>query len=639
MNAPDPRLDWSGANQRFLVAEFNRIRRRLVREPSDAPDPPAESRLSDSLPPAAVDRLSELFGLSVFERDLLLLCAGVEMDSALAAACADAAGSTSQFPWPNFGLALALFDEPHWSALAPLRPLRRWRFIEVDESTPLVTARLRIDERLLHYLAGINVPDARLQPLLRPVEAPSMLADAHSAAVERIVQQLARAGASLPVLQLWGDDPDGRRDVAALVASRGGMQLYTLAATDLPTAAHELEGLAALWEREAALLDAGLLIECGEEPPGASALRFMDRIGNLVILSVREPVRMHREGIRQRIDKPDDSDRVALWRRALGPGGESTGAALGIVGGFRLSTRDIARIADACRQTPDDPAEAMRCAVRDLHRPRLDGLAQCIEPRVTLDDLVLREPQAQALRQIVSQVRHRATVHEQWGFAVRGVRGLGMAILLAGESGTGKTMAAEALAGELRLDLIRVDLSALVSKYIGETEKNLPRVFEAAEDSAAVLLFDEADALFGRRSEVKDSHDRYANIEVSYLLQRMEAYRGLAILTTNQKTALDPAFQRRLRAIVNFPFPDVEERAEIWRRAFPAAAPTDGLDVSKLQRLHMSGGQIRNIAVTAAFFAAEAGEPVRMAHIARAAHSEAAKGDRAITETEIRGWG
>ena len=167
-------------------------------------------------------------------------------------------------------------------------------------------------------------------------------------------------------------------------------------------------------------------------------------------------------------------------------------------------------------------------------------------------------------------------MHDRWGFAAKNTRGLGITALFAGESGTGKTMAAEVLANELHLDLYRIDLSAVVSKYIGETEKNLRRVFDAAEDSGAILLFDEADALFGKRSEVKDSHDRYANIEVSYLLQRMEAYRGLAILTTNLKAALDSAFQRRLRFVVHFPFPDAGEREAIWRRVFPAAAPVAG---------------------------------------------------------------
>ena len=266
-----------------------------------------------------------------------------------------------------------------------------------------------------------------------------------------------------------------------------------------------------------------------------------------------------------------------------------------------------------------------------MERPRLEGLAQQIEPAAGWDDLVLPEAQKAILRQITVQLRHRLTVHDRWGFAVKNNRGLGISALFEGESGTGKTMAAEVLANELHLELFRIDLSAVVSKYIGETEKNLARVFDAAEDRGAILLFDEADALFGKRSEVKDSHDRYANIEVSYLLQRMEAYRGLAILTSNQKAALDSAFQRRLRFVIHFPFPDAGEREAIWRRVFPAAAPVQDLDFARLAQLHMAGGNIRNIALNAAFHAAEAGEPVGMAHLLRAAHGEAAKRERPLS--------
>jgi SpoVK/Ycf46/Vps4 family AAA+-type ATPase len=268
----------------------------------------------------------------------------------------------------------------------------------------------------------------------------------------------------------------------------------------------------------------------------------------------------------------------------------------------------------------------------------VEALAQRIDSAARWDDLVLPEAQKQILRDVGAQVRHRATVYERWGFGGRGARGLGISALFAGASGTGKTMAAEVLGAELRLDVYRIDLSAVVSKYIGETEKNLRRIFDEAEGGGAILLFDEADALFGKRSEVKDSHDRYANIEVSYLLQRMEAYRGLAILTTNLKSALDTAFLRRIRFIVQFPFPDPEQRAEIWRRVFPGAMPRDGLDPLLLSQLNVSGGNIKSIAMNAAFLAAEAGEPVRMSHVLRAARAEYAKLEKPLTEAEVEGW-
>jgi SpoVK/Ycf46/Vps4 family AAA+-type ATPase len=251
---------------------------------------------------------------------------------------------------------------------------------------------------------------------------------------------------------------------------------------------------------------------------------------------------------------------------------------------------------------------------------------------------VLPAPQMEMLRQVAQNVAQRGIVYREWGFAGRGSRGLGISVLLAGPSGTGKTLAAEVLASTLRLDLYRIDLSQVVSKYIGETEKNLSRVFDAAEDGGAVLLFDEADALFGKRSEVSDSHDRYANIEVSYLLQRMESYRGLAILTTNMKSELDDAFLRRIRFVIQVPFPGPAEREAIWRRVFPAATPTEGLDARRLARLSVTGGNIRNIALNAAFLAAAGRTPVTMRHLLAAARTEYAKLERPLTDTEVAGW-
>jgi SpoVK/Ycf46/Vps4 family AAA+-type ATPase len=242
------------------------------------------------------------------------------------------------------------------------------------------------------------------------------------------------------------------------------------------------------------------------------------------------------------------------------------------------------------------------------------------------------------LKTIASQMQHRLRVHEHWGFHGSGGRGMGLTAIFSGLSGTGKTTAAEVLARELDLDLFRVDLSHTISKYIGETSRNLRRVFDAAEEAGSVLLFDEADAIFGKRSEVRDSHDRYANAEVSYLLQRMELYRGLAILATNMKQAIDPAFLRRVRFVVHFPFPDATMREAIWRRSLPEQAPKDQLHFPTLARLSMTGGNIRNIALNGAFLAAAAGEPIRMTHLLEAARSEAAKLERALAEQEIRGW-
>jgi hypothetical protein len=259
----------------------------------------------------------------------------------------------------------------------------------------------------------------------------------------------------------------------------------------------------------------------------------------------------------------------------------------------------LASVTRLDRETDVDAC--MWSALREAARGGLDALAQRIDSRAVFDDLVVPAPVTAQLREIASQLRHRRRVYEEWGFGRRDGRGLGIAALFAGESGTGKTLAAEAIANEARLDLYRIDLASVVSKYIGETEKNLSRVFEAAEQSGAVLLFDEADALFGKRSEVKDSHDRYANIEVAYLLQRVESYRGLAILTTNMRSALDRAFLRRIRFVVQFPFPDEEAREQIWRRQFPSSAPLDDIDflgavaTAALGRQHPQRGVERGV--------------------------------------------
>lgn len=643
MNAPAPAIplpDWTDANQHLLVAEFARIKG-LLRGNDDAiaRDQVEQCRmLLDA--PAAIDLLAERFGLSGFERDVLLLAAGVEMDAELAALCA--AASNGQRPWASLGLALAVLPEPHWSALAPARPLRRWRLIETADDAALVSARLRIDERALHYLAGVNYLDPRLQPLLRRIAEPASMAAAQQATAEAIVAALEQEASPLPVLQLWGRDVHGKRDIAAWAAARLGLRLYVIAGEDIPANPHELEALAVLWEREATLLDCTLLIECADAAPGAAVQRFIERLGGLALLALREPAALARRDLRFRVDKPERRDQFSLWEQALGSTSASLGRAVeGVASEFRLSAHDIQRIgSELAREAAalPDPEAALWRACRSLERRHLDGLAQRIEPAAGWDDLVLPEPQKSTLRQIASHLHHRATVYQRWGFENKGARGLGISALFAGESGTGKTLAAEVLANALHLDLFRIDLSAVVSKYIGETEKNLARVFDAAEDSGSILLFDEADALFGKRSEVKDSHDRYANIEVSYLLQRMEAYRGLAILTTNQKSALDTAFLRRLRFVVHFPFPDDAEREAIWRRVFPTATPVDGIDHAKLARLHMAGGHIRNVALNAAFHAAEEGEAVTMAHLLRAAHAEAAKRERPLTDAETRGW-
>jgi hypothetical protein len=317
------------------------------------------------------------------------------------------------------------------------------------------------------------------------------------------------------------------------------------------------------------------------------------------------------------IPKPTAEEQSLLWQTSLGPECERVnGHAANLAAQFNLNAPAIrASVRQALEAASQGKAldAALWDAGRAQARPRLDDLAQRIETKAHWDDLVLPAKEKELLRSIGAHVRHRAKVYGAWGFAGGSARGLGISALFAGVSGTGKTMAAEVFATELNLDLYRIDLSSVVSKYIGETEKNLRRVFDAAEDGGAILFFDEADALFGKRSEVKDSHDRYANIEINYLLQRMENYRGLAVLATNMRSALDPAFLRRIRFVVTFPFPEATQRAEIWHRVFPPATPCETLDVDRLSRLDVAGGNIRNIALAAAFLAASDGGVIESA--------------------------
>jgi hypothetical protein len=650
---------WYEANHRYLAAVLAAVRATLERhatggqdqrEAKDIEEPRSVLReIRDAMPgQPALETLCATFGLSPFERDLLLLCAGMEMDSTFAALCGSAQGDARR-AYPTFDLALAAMPDAHWSALTPDAPLRYWRLVEVGTGDALTTSPLRIDERVLHYLAGVPCLDKRLRGLVEPLSVPTELPPSHRALTRQIVGFWTREGQSAgPAIQLCGGDEAAKQAVAAAAASALGQRLYAISAVDFPAAAGEREAFAVLWEREALLSAGALLLDCqnldGTDALGP-ALSLLERLRCRLVVTGREPLRARRRPlVRLDTNKPSASEQQGLWRSALGPlATELNGQIETVTAQFNLDAREIRAASievldDLARVQGVDPGAALWEASRARSRPRLDDLAQRIEPAAGWDDLVLPAAQLQTLREIAAHVRRRLKVYEEWGFAAKGTRGLGISALFAGASGTGKTMAAEVLAGELRLDLYRIDLSQVVSKYIGETEKNLRRVFDAAEGGGAILLFDEADALFGKRSEVKDSHDRYANIEVSYLLQRMETYRGLAILTTNMKSALDTAFLRRIRFVVQFPFPDAEQRAEIWRRIFPSRTPTEGLDVEKLKRLNVAGGNIRNIALNATFLAADAEEPVRMGHLLRAARSEYAKLEKSLSGAEVGGW-
>jgi len=671
---------WEEANQASLMSALSEVRATLAKflartgdqtasgEDAAAPAAVPEPAGSATDPPAALDTLCGTFGLSPFERKILLMCAGVELDSNFASLCR-AASKDLGHAVPTFSLALAAFEEAHWSALLPGRPLRYWHLLEVMAGEALTTSPLRIDERILHHLTGTSSVDERLRGLTQALNAVGELPESQRAVAAQVANRWSRASGQpvWPVVQLCGGELGGMRAVAAAACALLRLNLRAVSAGVVPRAAAELDLFIRLWEREAALNPTGLLLEYDEAEPSdaageAAVGRLLESVRSPVLVAVRERRKpLERLVLSFDVPGPTSAEQQQIWKEALGPAAAGlNGSVEALVSQFNLSVSGIYAAAAlglpsddhaSAAPGPSDSGTGTRTessasglaaglweACRVQGRPRMEGLAQRIEPAASWDDLVLPEKPKELLGQTAIHVRQRAKVYQTWGFASKGSRGLGISALFAGPSGTGKTMAGEVLANELRLDLYRIDLSQVISKYIGETEKNLRRVFDAAEEGAAILLFDEADALFGKRSEVKDSHDRYANIEVSYLLQRMEAYRGLAILTTNRKEALDPAFLRRIRFVVEFPFPEAAQRAEIWRRVFPAQTPTEGLRIDRLARLNATGGHIRNIAVGAAFLAADAGEPVRMPHLLAAARSEFAKLERPLTDSETAGW-
>ena len=642
---------WQTRNEAYLAQTFALQRLRLQRFASaKQPSGGAESTtdvealaaevgaLEQESPPPALVVLSHLFNLSRFERDLLLLCAGMELDTSVASLCARAQGDSHR-PFPTFALALALFDEPAWDVLSPERPLRRWRLIEINQPghMPLTVSPLRADERIVNYIKGLNYLDDRLAPLLFPLNLGAFsttLPASQKEAVDLIVRHLRcrRTNWYLPIIQLAGSDVQSKQLVAAHVTHELGLRLLRLPTGLMPSHAPELETLARLIEREMALWPFAVYVDQQDLEKSAmkdansqSLQRLLARSNGIFFLDTQDVNpdlnAIGRGMLTLDITRPTPAEQQFAWRELLGQ--DAGDEPVRLASQFDLNIASIHEIVEnTLNEEPDLEGERVWNACLAMTRPRLDVLAQNIKPKATWDDIVLPESELSLLRQIAGQVGHRHTVYEDWGFAAKRTRGLSINALFAGESGTGKTMAAEVIANDLRLNLFRIDLSAVVSKYIGETEKNLRRLFDAAEDGGAILFFDEADALFGKRSEVKDSHDRYANIEINYLLQRIESYRGLAILATNMKSSLDQAFMRRIRFIVEFAPHGHAERKAIWQKIFPPQTRTVGLDYQRLANLNLNGGSINNVAINAAFLAAQAGTPVTMPLVLQAARNE-----------------
>ena len=492
--------DWHEANNDYLAAGLQWLRLALRRhaDPAVAEDQVAAALEdwtagADGTPPPALVELSIRLGLAPFEQKILLLCVAVELDPAAGDLCA-LAQRDERKPWPTFALALGLFADRSWEALAPEGPLRRWRLIEITQlhGQPLTGSALRADERIVSYVKGLNYLDDRLEPLLTAIPASETdLPASQQATITAIGQGWARSSAlsPAPVVQLLGPDHATKLSVAADAAARLGRLLYRLPAGLLPPQSADLEIVARLWARESLLLPLALYLdtdstdvaEPGTGSPNRAATRFLALSSGLFLLGTRDawPELMPAASVVD-VARPTPAEQRATWLTALGPQAGPTADRL--IGQFDFDVATIGAIArTAAGSVPDEQLPRLWDACAAICRPRMDALAQRIESAFGWDDLVLPEPELNLLRQIADQVRHRAMVYHDWGFADRLNRGLGITALFAGPSGTGKTMAAEVLANELRLDLYRIDLSAVVSKYIGETEKNLRRLFDAAE--------------------------------------------------------------------------------------------------------------------------------------------------------------
>ncbi|MHC4086016.1 MAG: ATP-binding protein [Planctomycetota bacterium] len=610
--------------------------------------------------PAALDTLTQIFGLNSFDRAILMLCLAPEIDPAFERLYAYIQDEVPR-KYITVHLALSLFttERENGSGLRqsflPEAPLFRFKLIEREHSTQLSigwnSGPLRINPRIADYLQGINRLDERVADFLKPVPPVESLPQSYQEIVDKLrhLIETNEKRFSPTAINLTGSGITGKRNVSSRLCEVLRIELYRLNLKQLQASGIQGHDIAPVLERECLLLPAAIFIDASElednNDPSKTVLEaLIEDLNVFFILSSREPWRSEGELLIVSIPKLKAGEQVVLWKQQLGHQGICLDGQIDtLVEQFDFESDMIAKTITSASsksrmregKTAETTGDDIWSACRELSRNDLEGLAQRIIPCYGWEDIVLPREIFEQLHDIAAQVAHRALVYEKWGYGAKLSRGRGISALFSGVSGTGKTMAAEILANHLKLDLYRIDLSAVVSKYIGETEKNLRRVFDAAEQSGAILFFDEADALFGKRSEVKDSHDRYANIEINYLLQRMEDYRGLAILATNMKSLLDQAFLRRLRFHVEFPFPDSEYRRQIWQKSFPSQTTLGNIDYHFLGRLKIPGGNIKNIALNAAFLAADDGQVIEMNHLLRATKREYTKIGKMVLESEF----
>jgi hypothetical protein len=512
----------------------------------------------------------------------------------------------------------------------PLRALGALRLMG-EAPTPLAERPIKVADRLASFLLGAQMDELPPPPRLKLVPMPAH-DPGRDDAVHAVKAMLAHRS-TLPIV-LAGPDAE------SLLAKAHGRPLVVVHARDM-----DQRDVIADAMLVSAMEDRPLVFEGLEDlDPGdrARVARVLEQRAFRAVLAAPNRTAALALGDRTVLlveaPPPTFAERRQAWADLTGT--PETGD---VAAKFRLSIGQIVEAAEVARlaatadgreaPTPDE----LDLGARQASSSRLGELAARLPPGYRWDDLVMPERQRELLQSISAYLRHRDRVLSDWGYDKAVARTQGLKVLFAGESGTGKTMAAQVLAAQLGLEIFRVDLATIVSKYIGETEKNLDRIFGAAEGSNAILFFDEADALFGKRSEVSDSHDRYANIEVAYLLQKMEGYAGAVILATNFRRNIDDAFVRRLDFVIDFPFPEAEDRRRIWALLLPAEAPrADDIDLDFLaERFKLSGGAIRNCSLSAAFQAADDGGVIAMRHLVRAVAQEYGKQGRLTLEADF----
>ncbi len=618
--------------------------------------------------------LATMFGLDRFDLDTLLVCLAPTLDLRYERLYGYLQDDVTR-KRPRVNLVLDLLCGPGPDRLLMLSrfagdaPLFRYHLLEQNtgsgpQPSHLLSQVLSVDQAIVAWLLGGYQPHEELgsQANLERTtgkEPGPLLVEESRMNLERALTGGSPEGTcdAQPILAFYGPDETSQRSAARWLAARAGRSLLNV---DL--AAVFQAGVAPLRALRLALRDARLT---GAIPylrgwdayfeaentlaPSADLLVELCEYPDMVIVAGSghwQPRGIERDRLLfwQEFPLPDYPQRCALWERFLG---ESTTVEpadmLALASQFLLTAgqiRDaVASARDmAARRGKPLSGQDLFAAARAHSNPHLGSLARKILPRYNWSDIVLPNDQLALLREIVATVRGRPQVLEAWGVGKKLVSSAGVTILFAGPPGTGKTMAAEVIANELGLDLYKIDLSTVVSKYIGETEKNLESIFHEAQSSNAILFFDEADAIFGKRSEVKDAHDRYANMEISYLLQRMEAYDGITILATNLRANLDEAFTRRLQFSVDFPFPEREYRLRIWRTLFPPDVPCEAeIDFELLaSRFKLAGGSIRNVIVSAAYLAADDGSRVTMQHMLHGTRRELQKMGRLVNEADMR---